>query len=105
MGMTSELGAPSAERLPRAGASSALQGAIEKLVRTAGTALLFAVFGVGGLVVVLLLLPLQRIVRRDARDLAAQRLLHRSLALYLRLGEALRIWSVEVEGAERLRGE
>jgi len=43
-------------------------------------------------------------VGRGPRDLGAQRLIHRAHALYIRLGELLRLWSVQVEGAEHLSG-
>jgi 1-acyl-sn-glycerol-3-phosphate acyltransferase len=51
-------------------------------------------------------LPL--IVRRHergaARELFAQRVIHRSFGWYIRLGSALRLFSLTTHGAERLRG-
>lgn len=79
---------------------------IERLVRTLGVGFLFAVFGIGAWFLATAVLPL--IVRRHergaARELFAQRLLHRSFGLFIRLGSVLRVISLTAHGAERLRG-
>lgn len=76
--------------------------ALAKVIRTAGNALGFVVFGVGALVLASLVLPLLGLIRRGPRDLLAQRLIHSAHAHYLRFGAWLGLWSVEVAGAERL---
>jgi 1-acyl-sn-glycerol-3-phosphate acyltransferase len=79
---------------------------IEALARTLGTGFLFAVFGIGAWLLATGVLPL--IVRRyedgAARELFAQRVLHRSFGWYIRLGSVLRLFSLTAHGTERLRG-
>jgi len=79
---------------------------IEALARTLGTGFLFAVFGIGAWLLATAVLPL--IVRRyeegAARELFAQRVLHRSFGWYIRLGSILRLFSLTAHGTERLRG-
>ncbi len=78
--------------------------ALAKVIRTAGNSLGFVVFGVGALVLAGLVLPILGLMRRGPRDLLAQRLIHSAHSRYLRLGGWLGLWSIEVDGGERLDG-
>ena len=64
---------------------------LERLGRVAGVGFLFVLFGVGGLILACLVIPLA--ARRDgeARPLVAQRWIQRTLALYLAVGSWIRI--------------
>ena len=79
---------------------------IESLARTLGTGFLFAVFGIGALLLATAVLPL--IARRHepgaARELFVQRVIHRLFGLYVRLGSMLHLFTLTAHGAERLRG-
>ncbi len=80
-------------------------GVIRRFLRKLGTGFLFAVFGLGGLVLALVVIPAYawlRGQRRDA-DLLAQRIIHRAFRLYVRLGTVLGLWSLAEERTERLR--
>ena len=65
---------------------------------------MFALFGVLSVALFGVVLSVRfALSRREAaRDLAAQRLVQRSLRLYLRVGSALRVFSVETHDVERL---
>jgi len=80
---------------------------IEALARTLGTGFLFAVFGIGAWLLANAVLPLmvRRHERGPARELFAQRVLHRSFVWYIRLGRMLRLFSLTAHGVERLRGD
>jgi 1-acyl-sn-glycerol-3-phosphate acyltransferase len=75
----------------------------ERLARTLGTWLLFAIFGVGALVLAGVLPVLARTGRRGERFLLAQRLIQRSFRVFLRLGTALRLFEVTESGTQGLR--
>jgi 1-acyl-sn-glycerol-3-phosphate acyltransferase len=79
--------------------------AIRRLLRKLGTGFLFAVFGIGGLILALVVIPANRWLRGGggAPDLVAQRTIHRAFRLYVRLGTVLGLWSLAVERPERLR--
>lgn len=62
----------------------------------------FSVFGVSALLLTFVAFPIDRRIRPHGAELRAQRALHRSVRLYFRLVEALRILRIEVSGAERL---
>ncbi len=62
----------------------------------------FAVFGVLATLLSCVVFPLDRRLRPRGADLRAQRILHRSARLYLRVVEALSIMAVEVRDRERL---
>lgn len=89
---------------PRFTALARLTQVGEKLLRTAGTGLLFAAFGIGGLLLIWVLLPVRLLLRRRAepKDFVTQRLVHRGLAVFLRFGEWLRLLQVRWHGVERL---
>jgi 1-acyl-sn-glycerol-3-phosphate acyltransferase len=100
-----------AERSALPGAVSAptetspqLGRSIEHVLRRLGTGLLFAVFGLGSVAVACVAFPLLAIRKRGAeRELAAQRLIHRSMAAFIGLGTALGLFAVRERGTERLR--
>jgi 1-acyl-sn-glycerol-3-phosphate acyltransferase len=71
----------------------------------AGTAAMFALFGTisVGLFAVVLPIRLALTRQRGERDLLAQRMVQRAMRAYLRIGERLGVWSLESQGAERLR--
>ncbi len=68
-----------------------------------GAAGLFFVFGLGALVLAVLVMPATRLLHwRTPADLLTQRRVQRAFRAFARLGEALGIWQVRVDGAERL---
>lgn len=73
--------------------------------RVAGTGFSFAVFGIGGLLLSVLVLPLVRLPPGSAREreFRCQRVVHRTFRYFVRMMMALRILEVNVLGAERLR--
>jgi 1-acyl-sn-glycerol-3-phosphate acyltransferase len=73
--------------------------------RVCATGLCFSGFGAGGLVLPLLVFPLLRLVvrQRRRRMLLARALIHRAFRVFVGLMCALRVISVEVRGAEKLR--
>jgi len=74
-------------------------------LKRALAALTFAVFGVGALLLVVLVIPLARLVARgEPRDLVAQRWIRRAFAGFAWWMERLALIAVEVRGAERLQG-
>lgn len=79
-------------------------GGLGRLTRIAATGFMFALFGLGSLVTFGVVLPFRlTFVRRGVpRDLIAQRLVHQSLRLFVRIGTALGVWSVEAHHTERL---
>jgi 1-acyl-sn-glycerol-3-phosphate acyltransferase len=90
--------------LPGSVSAPGLARSVEHALRRLGTGLLFAVFGIGSLIVACIVLPILAIREGGAaRELAAQRLLHRSTALFVWLGTALHLFELRVRGAERLQ--
>lgn len=78
--------------------------ALGRAWRTLGTAVSFAVFGLGGLVLGLLVFPLLRLFVRDPARLGelARRLIQRSFAGHVALMQGLGVLSYELHGIERL---
>jgi 1-acyl-sn-glycerol-3-phosphate acyltransferase len=78
---------------------------LEKLARTAGTGFLFALFGVGGVLLATLVIPLLCWVRGGGadRELRAQRVIHHSFRWFTALGSWLRLLALEEHGTARLR--
>ncbi len=78
--------------------------ALERVARSAGSGLLFSVFGVGAVLLAAVLLPAARLRARPDRpaDLIAQRWISRAFAIFIELGRRIRIWDVEVSGFEHL---
>lgn len=78
---------------------------LEHLIRRLGTAFLFAAFGIGGVFLATVMVPASRWLhsRREDPTVTAQRLIHRSLAWYVRLATALRLFRLTEAGTERLR--
>lgn len=86
-------------------ASFAAARGIEASLRFLGSVFMFGVFGLGAVVLAAVVIPAVRVFHRGRkpRDLVAQFCIHRAFANYVRLGEWLRLWSVEGTGVERLR--
>ena len=82
---------------------------IRRFLRKLGTGFLFAVFGVGGLVLALVVIPANTWLptrlagRKREPDLVAQRIIHRSFRAYVRLGTVLGLWSLTEHRTDRLR--
>lgn len=78
--------------------------ALERALRRAGTGFMFATFGVGALLVACVAFPIVAWRQRgDARNLLAQRLIHRTFRAFERLGCVLRLFEVRDAGVEHLR--
>lgn len=77
---------------------------LDRLARIAVHGFAFALFGLASLVVFGAVLPLRLALARagEPRDLVAQRLVHRSLRWYVRVCEAIGVFSVETRHTERL---
>jgi 1-acyl-sn-glycerol-3-phosphate acyltransferase len=73
--------------------------------RVAGTAISFLVFGIGGLVLALLCLPVVRIVAKNARDREdrAQYLVHGAFRFHVWVMETFGVCTLSVRARERLR--
>jgi len=71
-------------------------------LKRALAALMFAIFGVGALVLVVLVIPSARLVRSEAGDLVAQRWIRRAFAGFAWLMESVGLIGVEVHGEKRL---
>lgn len=76
-----------------------------RLWRVLASALCFAVFGLGGLVIRVVVYPLLGLLLRDParRARAARALIHHAFRLFIGLVVALGVASYELRGAERLR--
>jgi 1-acyl-sn-glycerol-3-phosphate acyltransferase len=82
-----------------------LAEAIKKSARTVGTGFLFAVFGIGALLLAAVLPAMVWLVRgRQDTDLLAQRAIHHAFRLFIWLGVSLRLLGLKETGVERLRG-
>ncbi len=75
----------------------------DRLWRVAATGLCFAVFGLGGLLLGLCLVPLLLMRDAAARQQRARRLVQRGFALHLGLMQRLGVMTLQVEGRERLQ--
>jgi 1-acyl-sn-glycerol-3-phosphate acyltransferase len=80
-------------------------GYLKQSLRLLATGFLFGIFGVGGLFLACVIIPLNSRLREcpEGADIAAQRIIHRSFDWFIRLGGILHIFSVEESGTERLR--
>jgi 1-acyl-sn-glycerol-3-phosphate acyltransferase len=78
---------------------------LKQSLRLLATGFLFGIFGIGGLFLACVIIPLHARLREqpEGADIAAQRIIHRSFNCFIRLGVILRILSVEESGTERLR--
>ena len=81
-----------------------IRRALERGARIAGSGFLFAIFGIGAVLLAAVLLPAARLHARPDRpaDLIAQRWISRAFAFFIAVGRAIRIWDFEVSGFERL---
>jgi 1-acyl-sn-glycerol-3-phosphate acyltransferase len=86
------------------GDASPVRRSFDRLGRIALHGCAFALFGLGSLLTFGVVLPLRLLFARraESRDLAAQRLVHRAVRLYLRVCEAIGVFSVETRHTERL---
>jgi len=103
----------------QAGRKGAALEMIGRLPRIAGNGFLFALFGVGSVVLAGVVLPLavhalgliHRVTgaestaeeQRAAAHLLAQRMIHRLFQAYVWIGTVMHIWHVDITGLERLR--
>jgi 1-acyl-sn-glycerol-3-phosphate acyltransferase len=77
---------------------------LERALRRAGTVFMFAVFGIVAVILACVAFPFIAWRQRgEARDVLAQRLIHRFFRGFERLGVALRLFEVRDSGVERLR--
>jgi 1-acyl-sn-glycerol-3-phosphate acyltransferase len=78
---------------------------IERIVRTLGNGMLFAVFGIGGFLLATLVIPLVAWLRGPGsdRELFAQRVIHHSFRFFTWFGSTLHLLDLEERGTERLR--
>lgn len=83
--------------------SAAAPGPVAVALHRLAGATMFAVFGLGALALVAVVLPAARLADwRTPGDLTAQRWIQRAFRGFAWLGEALGLWAVELHGAERL---
>jgi 1-acyl-sn-glycerol-3-phosphate acyltransferase len=82
-----------------------LRQALDRAWRIGATALCFACFGVGGLLMRVVAFPLLRLAVPGAqrRKTLARRLIHESFRLFVALMRACGVMRLELRGAERLR--
>ncbi|HEX4081061.1 MAG TPA: lysophospholipid acyltransferase family protein [Rhizomicrobium sp.] len=80
---------------------------LERLWRQVGTAISFAVFGLGGLAMTVFVFPLVNSIFRDRSRRAeiAQRMVHRAWRIFVKTMVALRVMDFEAVGADILRRE
>lgn len=79
---------------------------LERAVRWVGAAFMFALFGMGAILLSWVLIPLLMLVRlsfAEPAGLVAQRWVQRAFALFLWIGERLGLMEITYSGAERLR--
>ena len=74
-----------------------------RILRIAGTGALFAIFGVGGILLATVIIPLSSRSGAPDETLVAQRWIQRALERYLALGTRMGLWQIESEGTEQLR--
>ncbi len=79
---------------------------LERLWRLCGTAISFALFGVGWLVLALLVFPVINLIyrNRERRAEIAQRIVHATWKLFVQTMVGLRVIDFEAEGESLLRG-
>jgi 1-acyl-sn-glycerol-3-phosphate acyltransferase len=85
--------------------SIAMMQRLERFWRQCGTGFAFALFGIGGLLLALLIFPFVTLVFRDKaqRTRVAQRIVHFTWFLFMRIVIALRILDFDTDGAADLR--
>ena len=71
-----------------------------RLVATGGC---FAVFGLGGFALSIMVFPVLRVLPGDARSQRTRKVIHKSFAAFLWLMESVGIMRMEVVGADKLR--
>ena len=78
---------------------------VERLLRSAGSGLMFATFGIGAVCLASIVLPVIALVggRHRPRDLMAQRMIHYAFRVFVRMGDVLGLMALEEHGTERLR--
>lgn len=80
---------------------------LDRFWRLIATGLSFALFGLGGLALALLVFPLLNLFVKDRerRSALAQRTIHRTWALFVRVMKTLGVLTYEVHGGDILRAE
>jgi 1-acyl-sn-glycerol-3-phosphate acyltransferase len=80
---------------------------LDRLWRLFVTAVAFALFGLGGLVLALVVFPAFSLLIRDParREAVAQRTVHRTWRLYIEVMRVIGVLTFECQGEELLRGE
>jgi 1-acyl-sn-glycerol-3-phosphate acyltransferase len=80
---------------------------LERLWRQCGTGIAFTLFGIGGLFLTLLVFPFINLAFRDRqrRALAAQRTVHATWKLFIRIVVALGVIEVETDGEDLLQSD
>jgi 1-acyl-sn-glycerol-3-phosphate acyltransferase len=78
--------------------------ALERVVRVLGVGMLFAIFGIGGLLLATLVIPPLGWLRGPGndRELMAQRVIHHSFRFFTWFGSSLHLLGLEERGTERL---
>jgi len=74
--------------------------------RVLGTGFSFALFGVGGLVIGLVLIPLLSVFQSNAtaRQTSSRQFIGRGFAIFIRIMKALGVLDYEIQGKENMRG-
>jgi 1-acyl-sn-glycerol-3-phosphate acyltransferase len=80
---------------------------LERLWRQFATGISFALFGIGGLLLAALVFPAVNLIFRDRTQRAriAQRVVHVTWRMFLRIVVAMRVLDFDADGAAVLRGE
>src|SRR5678816_1819492 len=96
---------PDIEAIPRQSAFELAGRRLTRWLRVLGTGVSFVVFGLGGLVLAFVLLPLIRLTTRDPRERErrAQYLVHLAFRFHLAVMKLCGVCTLAVDGAERLR--
>ncbi len=82
-----------------------LARSVERVVRTLGVGMLFALFGIGGFLLATVAIPIvgRRRGPGSDRELMAQRVIHPSFRFFTWFGSSLHLLALEERGTERLR--
>ena len=80
---------------------------LDRFWRQCGTGISFTLFGLGGLLLALFVFPFINLAYRDKarRAQIAQRIVHRTWKLFMRIVVAMRVLDFDTDGAASLRGE
>lgn len=89
------------------GATGTLGQRLARFWRQCGTAIAFVLFGIGGLVLSLVVFPMINLVFRDKKKRAAvaQRVVHFTWKIFVDILVGLRVIDFQTEGSQLLRGD